>query len=447
MAPSDMSFVPKENVPRTFGRQTVYVYPELAPDMSYSEKSYGFMVTKSALEAAGIPFDQMLQILAGITRTAPLVSVLQSKFINFAKNAIHQAGNFEVLSYHGRNGRIMNNVTLDNGNLKPTGDQTGANRRPAGIMYAKLSCDVLFAEINPTNTSAYPFSYFIRLPTETRIVLNNQGNDTNLNTFHGADHWHSTTDQTIVDAVWDHPKSYRKPFTLKPPEITDVNADAELESTNGLLDKIAQEAAWPTITSKVFTQLCPNVVEDHAAVIQSIHQVTKDTQGDTVTLTVESYFTSVQRMTNFLPKDAGDWSIDVTQHFQSHLREDIRSEMKSNSYMYNAALALKDPYSQLMNLQACYGQASIAETSVNRVRKIAQDEVSNYSFNAQIHKSVAEGTIERYTVKCWGCDQTGHSFANKQGRITCPNKDKPGVQDRAAKARKDFNERLQKRKQ
>jgi hypothetical protein len=184
MASSDMYFVPKENVPRTFGRQTVYDYPELAPNMSSSEKTYGFMVTKAALEAAGIPFDQMLQILAGITRTAPLVTVLQSKFVDFAKNAIHQAGNFEVLSYHGCNRRIMNNVTLDNGNLKPTENQTGANRRPTGIMYAKLSCDVLFAEIDPTNTSAYPFSYFIRLPTETRIVLNNQGNDTNLNTFH-----------------------------------------------------------------------------------------------------------------------------------------------------------------------------------------------------------------------------------------------------------------------
>jgi hypothetical protein len=309
------------------------------------------MVAKAALEAAGIPFDQMLQILAGITRTAPSVSVLQSKFVDFAKNAIRQAGNFEVLSYHGRNRRIMNNVTLYNGNLKPTENQTGANRRPTGKMYAKLSCDVLFAEIDPTSTSACPLSYFIRLPTETRIVLNNQGNDANLNTFHGADGWHSTADQAIVDAIWDHPKSYRKPFTLKPPEISDVNAVAELESTNGLLDKIAQEAAWPTITSKVFTQLCLNVVEDPAAVIQSIHQVTKDTQGDTVTLTVKSYFTFVQRMTSFLPKDAGDWSINVTQHFQSHLREDIRSEMKSNSYMYNAALALKDPYSQLMNLQ------------------------------------------------------------------------------------------------
>jgi hypothetical protein len=183
------------------------------------------------------------------------------------------------------------------------------------------------------------------------------------------------------------------------------------------------------------------VVKDPAAVIQSIHQVTRDTQGDTVILMVESYFTSVQRMTYFLPKDAGDWPIDVTQHFQSYLREDIRREMKSNSYIYNAALALKDPYSQLMILQDCYDQASIAETSINWVRKSAQEEVSNHSLVAQINKSVAEGTIKRYTVNCWGCDQTGHSFANKQGQITCPNKDKPGVQDRAAKARKDFNGR------
>jgi hypothetical protein len=80
--------------------------------MSCSEKSYGFMVTKSALEVAGIPFDQMLQILAGVTHTAPLVSLLQSRFVDFAKNLICQAWNFEVLANHRCNGRIMNNVTL-----------------------------------------------------------------------------------------------------------------------------------------------------------------------------------------------------------------------------------------------------------------------------------------------------------------------------------------------
>jgi hypothetical protein len=36
-------------------------------------------------------------------------------------------------------------------------------------------------------------------------------------------------------------------------------------------------------------------------------------------------------MMNFLPKDFGDWSIGITQHFQSHLREDIWSQMKANN--------------------------------------------------------------------------------------------------------------------
>jgi prophage DNA circulation protein len=127
-----------------------------------------------------------------------------------------------------------------------------------------------------------------------------------------------STDQSIIDAVWDHPKSYRKPFTLKPPEITDTNADAVIESTSLILDKIAQEFAWSTITAKVYIQLCPNVVENPAAVIQSIHQVTKDSEGAPITLSVEAYFNSVQRMTNFLPKD--------------------------------------DPFGQLMSLQNCYSK-------------------------------------------------------------------------------------------
>ena len=47
----DSSFVPKSNVPFHVGKETVYVYPDLNPKMSSAEKSYGYMVTKSALEA------------------------------------------------------------------------------------------------------------------------------------------------------------------------------------------------------------------------------------------------------------------------------------------------------------------------------------------------------------------------------------------------------------
>jgi hypothetical protein len=42
---------------------------------------------------------------------------------------------------------------------------------------------------------------------------------------------------------------------------------------------------------------------------------------------------------------------------------------------------------------------------------------------------------------CWGYGSSEHSFANRT-TITCPNKDKPGVMEKAAKARKEFNEKL-----
>jgi hypothetical protein len=213
MDPSD-NFVPKMNIPRTFGRQTIYVYPEIMPGMSPSEKSYGFMVTKSALETADLSHDQMLQILAGITRTGPLVNILTAKFLEFAETSICEAGDFEVLSYHGRNGKMMNNSTLADGSLKPTDLQATADRRPAGIMYAKIACFLQFNSIDPENTSAHPFSYFIILPNETRLVQSSAGNPVSLTTFFGANDWHLSTDQSVIDAVWDHPKSYRKPFTL-----------------------------------------------------------------------------------------------------------------------------------------------------------------------------------------------------------------------------------------
>ena len=70
-----------------------------------------------------------------------------------------------------------------------------------------------------------------------RLVTDTNGTDVSLNTFHGQDDWHLTADQSEIDAIWDHPKSYRKPFTLKPPAIDDTLADAVLESIAGQLQK------------------------------------------------------------------------------------------------------------------------------------------------------------------------------------------------------------------
>ena len=134
---SDFSstFVPRQLLPRTFGKETAYVYPELENDMCNAEKSYGFLTTKAAVEAANVKFDTKLQLLAGVTRTGPLVEVASLRFKNHAQNLICRVNNFEVLSYHNRAGQIMISALDATGILKPTDGHVAAHRRPAAIMY------------------------------------------------------------------------------------------------------------------------------------------------------------------------------------------------------------------------------------------------------------------------------------------------------------------------
>jgi hypothetical protein len=440
------AFVPKENVSRTFGKQTVSVYPEIhqPTTMSHAEKSYAFMVTKSALEATTIPVDQKLQILAGITRTGPLVGVLQAKFIAIANAALFEVGSFSVLSYHGRNG-VTIAATEPNGDLSPTQDVTAPARRPAGLIFARLACDLRFTEIDAENIVAHPFTYFVRLPNENQEVRTSTGTIVQLDTFHGQDDWATgIVDQATMDTILKSDQAFGNPFTLLPSSISDPLSSAVIKSTEPALCKIALSVAWPSICKAVFKQLCPNLDRDPIAVIQSIHQVSKDEKGVEVQQTVVQYFNSLQCMNNFLPADK-DWSIDITQHFWTHLLSNIRVQMQANGYVHNSAGSQRDPFNQLMSLQRAFAAATVAEDTLARFQMIARDTVQSSLTlatnlgNVWVGKSVTEDTMSKYNkdIKktrgpCWGCGSSEHSFANRKD-ITCPNKDKPGVMQKLLK--------------
>jgi hypothetical protein len=78
------TFIPKHSIALTLGKHTVYIYADIQPDMSHTEKSYGFMVMSSALESADVPIKTKLQVFAGATGTMPLVGILQTCFISHA---------------------------------------------------------------------------------------------------------------------------------------------------------------------------------------------------------------------------------------------------------------------------------------------------------------------------------------------------------------------------
>jgi hypothetical protein len=93
-----------------------------------------------------------------------------------------------------------------------------------------------------------------------------------------------------------------------------------------------------------------------AAIIQSIHQVSFDptTPDKKIILSVSQYFNAIQRLTSFLPK-SWDWSVDVTQHFLSHLIIDVCDQMKGQEgHTYNPASASRAPFNQIPALQTAF---------------------------------------------------------------------------------------------
>jgi hypothetical protein len=112
-------------------------------------------------------------------------------------------------------------------------------------MYAKIACNLRFNELDPSNISTFPFSFFVCVPNKLITVQNSTGNNIVLNTFHRDHDWWNTDDQAALNTIWDHHKSFGKPFTLAPPAISlDMQADAVLNDCTKQLEKLALEAAW-----------------------------------------------------------------------------------------------------------------------------------------------------------------------------------------------------------
>eukprot|EP00978_Attheya_sp_CCMP212_P019197 scaffold53527_cov28-Attheya_sp.AAC.1 len=91
---------------------------------------------------------------------------MSTTFIKHANEWIFQAGNFEVISYHSRNGLTIPNCLDADGDLKETEDQAPAHRRPPNIQFVHLNSDIRFTAIDEDNKQPHPFSYFVRLPME-----------------------------------------------------------------------------------------------------------------------------------------------------------------------------------------------------------------------------------------------------------------------------------------
>lgn len=453
MNQNQSSFTPKASIPINLGKSTVYIYPTITADMSEAERQHAFTVTKNALKAASsVSFKTRLECLKQHTNSTSIVDVVGERFINHSKDFINQVGNLTISTYHGSNGRVIQDcVDLTTNLLKTCAAQTAANRRPADIKLAKATSMVNFQAIAQSNTVNYPVSFFIDLGlVESRNTTNSTGNAVVLTTSWIPDDWAYST-QANYDAVLNAPGSVGKPFDLKAPAIkNDPNSEAtfQISQFDERLEEIALEASWDTICTTIFQEICPTTIDDPSVALQSIRQSSKDQLGKSVSLSVHAYYKSIKQYTDFFPK-SGAWPLDVVQHFITHLDDDIRTQTQRDMN-YNTATSQKDAYNQNANLLAALKHATNAEKQQSSMNKAIQQQIQgNQALQLSVNMSVAERTIRQYTdapipsepvKQCWGCGSTDHVYA-RNNVVTCPNKDIPGVKEKAQKVRDDFNKR------
>lgn len=149
-----------------------------------------------------------------------------------------------------------------------------------------------------------------------------------LNTFHGPNDWATSADQAIVNTALRNPSAFgEQPFNLEPPAINNCNL-VILASNKKNLHMLAMEAAWESILPKIFEQTCPGIDNDPVKIITSLCQVSMDAKGNNIVLSIQQFNNNMLNVTNFLSNSADAvWPVDITQHFVTHLLNDITKQI------------------------------------------------------------------------------------------------------------------------
>ena len=200
------------------------------------------------------------------------------------------------------------------------------------------------------------------------------------------------------------------------------------------------------IFSRVFLATAPNYTDQPEAALEHVYQVITDKEGVKTYRTVQDYYTQIMATLQPFIK-ARRFPVKPAEKFKSHLDPDLFVFFKQ-AYPSHTNVVDLDASLQLAALRAMLSAAQTAEDNRRTISKAAVTAVAAQSFALTgasavgVNASQAERTISEYKkgeLVCFGC-KGPHLWSKKQADdsyvVSCPNKDKPGVQA-AAKAKID----------
>jgi hypothetical protein len=291
-------------------------------------------------------------------------------------------------------------------------------------------------------------------------MTNGNGGAYNLVSFLGINNLCTLTPPLVKANILD-PCLQDGPVLLKASNFNLQNANTDSTDISLDIEQKILKLAWHQICTSIFAEICPGYSSQPHAALDHIKQSYVDGDGNMVSTPVCTYY---QRMMNGMQPFAGEarFPVSVCNILMDGLNSRLVSIFRCN---------YKD-YAIMHNLQASYQRSKfpkilqamqMSEDEVKSITAIARSPEGGQAFHADAmaFPSQADNTLNRYlggngcyksdggssaggyclddTTQslgggdtCFGC-KGNHPWMH-DGKVLCPNKDKPGIQAKAEAA-------------
>jgi hypothetical protein len=444
------SFAPKATLPRTYGKETINVYP--TGDYDLAEKAYAFTRDKNTLDNSSISKKSQITLMGELHNGTTTVVIKLKHFRAITSFKLKDPSNLTVLSYHKEDGTAINGcIDPDTNIIKPIINGPAADCRPADIMYARVKAIIDLSALDAKLNPKISMVYFLRLPMSNNTVTRNN-RPTIVNTFNGPSNWTTTSPIDFVTLIYNHPDSIEELFHLQSPAFASPEAVINRVDKGIELEKKIVDAAYPSIMSDLFEQRCPNFYSDPA---HSLNQVKQENEKDKTVIPVTIYYEAFLQLLGLLDTDT-NYSFNPLNAFVQNLSVPIRKEMEKQKFKAHLLPSSLAPNDQLNLLRLAHNSAVLAESALNETKQLIRNEVDTFhAMTGQVLNSTADRTIAHHRNgaksddlpnPCWGCESPDHPFySTKLKKVVCPRAHEPAVAERALKARERYASNRRKR--
>ena len=438
MTNCEMQFTHKALVQVKVGGQSVNLYPVLDATMTAAERAHGFHVNKSNLTAAPLAPPQMLNAMGQQTGQSAVVEGAIAGLLRHFQDHWMNFRNLTIISWHDSTGTVINNTTVggDPSILLPIQNGALANCRQPDVKFVRVQVSVDYS-YTLRGASPIRLDFYVELPQTATAMVNGAGNAYTLVTYAGPADLRTLdtaqTASTILEITYQ-----TKPGQIQPPVFgataATLNQDHAMSDIESKILRVCMDAVF----ADVFLAAAPNFTNQPEAALEYVKQLFTDSDGKEVYRSVQEYYTQIMgAIQPFVAQR--QFPVNVAEKFKSNMDPGLAKFFKQAFPLWSDTVPLEGEL-QLAALRRMLQAAQTAEENRKLISNEATAAINANAFmyqGAQTNASQAETTINNYKKReiiCFGCGGL-HSWSARQADksfvITCPNKDKPGVKEKA----------------